>query len=528
MNSEIVYSDEFVKIYTLSDGLYLESIKSGMPFNQLNGIINSHPEFRIVNFNVIKDAINSAPQPPKKFGELKERIVIKISQDALNATITYNAPKEYVDPKNRENLIKETYDALSKNSITFGINRELLSGEIKAGKTYTIAEGQASVDGEDSIIKMYELGELKPEIKDDGKTNYYELKLINKVKAGDWLGERIEAKEGIPGRTVTGDTIKAVKGKQFPLLYDKNTVYEILSNNKTVLYSKINGAVDYIDGKITVSNHLEIDGDVDFNTGNIHFDGYVTINGTVTDGFSVEATKDIEINGTLGLGNVKEIKSLEGSIFIKGGIVSKTQSVIYAKKDIYTKFSDNVTLECGGLANIGFYCINSTVNAKEVFIESSKGNIIGGHIKAETKVTSAVIGSTLEAKTLVEVTGFNRETYKDRLNTVIQNIKNLKDKQQSLKSELHGVSQEDMTAQEIKQYNENFLKSVEIRETIKTLEYERKNITRHLRTKGEGEISITKKVYPNCTFIIKDKQKDIIHSNISTSFFYVDNELKQT
>jgi len=82
----------------------------------------------------------------------------------------------------------------------------------------------------------------------------------------------------------------------------------VVQNKKVVLYSKIDGAVHYDGNKISVSNHLEIDGDVDFKTGNIIFDGYVTIKGTVTDGFYVEATKDIEINSPLGLGNVKGIK----------------------------------------------------------------------------------------------------------------------------------------------------------------------------------------------------------------------------
>ncbi|GAE90023.1 hypothetical protein JCM21531_3602 [Acetivibrio straminisolvens JCM 21531] len=111
---------------------------------------------------------------------------------------------------------------------------------------------------------------------------------------------------------------------------------------------------------------------MDFKTGNIIFDGYVTIKGTVTDGFYVEATKDIEISSPIGIGNVKGIKSREGSIYIKGGISSKGSAQISAKKNIYTKFVDNAKLSCGGIAHIGFYCINSTVEAKEVFIESVK------------------------------------------------------------------------------------------------------------------------------------------------------------
>ncbi len=528
MKDEIVYSDEFIKIYLLADGLYIEYFKSGMTFNQLNGIITSYPQFQIIDFNVIKDAIGSAPRPPKKFGIMKERMLIKVSDDGLKATIIYNLPKKELDIKNRDSLVKETYENLSKNNIIFGIKRELFFGDLEAGKPYVIAEGEASVDGKDSVIKMYELSERKPEIKEDGKTDYYELKLINKVKAGDWLGERIEATDGFPGRTVTGVTLKTNKGKNAPLLYDKNSVYEILVNNKTTLYSKINGAANYVDGKISVSNHLEIDGDVDFNTRNIEFDGYVTVKGTVLDGFSVIATKDIEINSPLGLGNVKEIKSLEGSIFIKGGIVAKDPIQISAKNDIFTKFVNNVILRCGGIAHMGFYCINSNVYAKEVFIESTKGNIIGGNIKAELKVTAPVIGSALEVKTVVEVTGFNRNALTEKLESVVRKIESLRNEQVSLKQELSTASQNEMTSVEARIYNKNLLRLNEIREELKALEYERKSLTRNLRTKGDGEITITKKVFPNCTLIIKSLRTEIRSPSIATSLYYSDGELKYT
>ncbi len=528
MKDEIVYKDDFIKIYQLSDGLYIESLKSGMPFNQLNGIITSYPQFQIIDFNVVKDAINNAPRPPKKFGVLKERITIKVSDDGLKASINFNLAKSELDINNRDSLVKEAYEALTKCNVNFGIKREFFFGDIEAGKPYIIAEGEPSMDGKDSVIKMYELGERKPEIREDGKADYYELKLINRVKAGDWLGERIEATEGFPGRTVTGTALKTTKGKNFPLLYDKNSVYEVLINNKTVLYSKFNGAANYVDGKITISNHLEIDGDVDFNTGNIEFDGYVTVKGTVMDGFSIVATKDIEINSPLGLGNVKEIKSLEGSIFIKGGIVAKDHIQISAKNDIFTKFANNVTLKCGGIAHIGFYCINSNVSAKEVFIESIKGNIIGGNIKAEMKVIAPVIGSTLEVKTVVEVTGFNRNALTEELEGVIKKMDNLRNEQALIKQELSNISQKEMSPVELKIYNKKFLRSIEIREEMKAYEYERKSLTRNLRTKGDGEITITKKVFPNCTLIIKTLKTEIKSPSIATSLYYSEGELKHT
>jgi len=172
---------------------------------------------------------------------------------------------------------------------------------------------------------------------------------------------------------------------------------------------------------------------VDFKTGNIIFDGYVTIKGTVTDGFYVEATKDIEINSPLGLGNVKGIKSREGSIYIKGGISSKSFSEISARKNIYTKFVDNVKLSCGGTAHIGFYCINSMVEAKEVFIESIKGNIMGGQVKAEVKITVPVLGSPLEPRTVLILTGFDRKKLSKMLEDIVDRIDRIKEEQMDIK-----------------------------------------------------------------------------------------------
>lgn len=526
MNDEIVYQDGFIKIYKFSEDLYIESLKSGITLNQLNSILTSNPQFQIIDFNVIKDAVNNAPRPPKKFGVLKERIVIKISEDELKATIIFNLSKSELDLSNREAVVKEAYEALGKHNVNFGIKRELFFGELEPGKPYVIAEGERSIDGKDSEIKMYELSERKPEIREDGKADYYELKLINRVKAGDWLGERIEATDGFPGRTVTGMALKAAKGKNFPLLYDKNSVYEVMTNNKTVLYSKFSGAVNYIDGKITVSNHLVIDGDVDFNTGNIEFDGYVTVNGTVMDGFSIIATKDIEINSPLGLGNVKGIKSLEGSIFIKGGIVAKDPFQIIAKNDIFTKFANNVALTCGGIAHIGFYCINSNVTAKEVFIESTKGNIIGGNIKAEMKVTAPVIGSSLEVKTVIEVTGFNRSALSKELESITNQIDSLKNEQVSIKQELSTYIQNEMSSVEAKLYNKKYLRAIEIKEELKACEHKRKSLNRCLRTKGDGEINISKKVFPNCILIIKNLKTEIKSPSIGTTLYYSDGELK--
>jgi len=111
----------------------------------------------------------------------------------------------------------------------------------------------------------------------------------------------------------------------------------------------------------------------------------VTIKGTVADGFSVVAVKDVEILGTIGIGSVKEVVSKEGSIYIKGGIAGKNKAVIKAKKDVYTKYISDATVACEGSLHVGLYCINSNITAREIIIDSPKGQISGGNIQCEQK-----------------------------------------------------------------------------------------------------------------------------------------------
>jgi uncharacterized protein (DUF342 family) len=528
MDENVIYSDEYVRIFVSSSDVYVETFQKGFSIERLSTFFLEHPEISITNFTELKNSICSAPMQPKKFGELKERIIINISNDALTATITFNLSKKELEIKNRENLIKEALSKLNETGVVFGINKEILLGEIISGKPYVIANGIPPVNGTDSIIKMYKFEEVKPKIHKDGRADFYDLKLINRVKVGDWLGERIEATEGVPGRSVKGEVISPVKGKTLPLNYDKNTVQEILDNSKTILYARVNGAVHYSNGRISVSNHLEIDGDVNPSTGNVKFDGYLSIKGTVADGFSVEATRDIEINGELGLGNIKEIVSTNGSIYISGGISSKDRAIIRAAKNVFIKFVDNADITCGGRAHIGYYCINSTINARDIALDSPNGKIIGGHIKAEIKVSAPIIGSEIEKKTLIEVTGFNRKSVMDELNNILKKIGELKTQQQKLKQILSRFEEQGrLTSAHHNEYTRLIEEFINVKEEIRILEEERKNISVYLRARGDGEISASKKIFPNCTLILKNIIIEISTPVLSPSYFIQDGEIRQ-
>jgi len=196
-------------------------------------------------------------------------------------------------------------------------------------------------------------------------------------------------------------------------------------------------------------------------------------------------------------------------------------------ENVFTRFADNVRLSCGGIAHIGFYCINSTIDAKEVFLESSRGNIIGGKINAEVKVTSAILGSQLEKKTEIIVKGFDRNKISEQIEELNTKRKELLNEQQHLKQLLAKQNSiEEPNNKDIAAYGKNLQRFALLREEIKSVDKEIKNLLRYLRAKGDGEINITQKIYPNCSITIKNKQIEIKKPYTAAIFLVMDGELR--
>ncbi len=529
MEQDIIYSSEHVMITRRTDGYYIESFKTGMSVEQFNKVISQYNEMKITSFMAIKSAIMFAPKPPVKFAEAKQRVSIEISSDELKAYVTLAVMEEEFTGDKKVVLIREILKKLGESGVVFGVKQDTLLNQLCNGKQILIAEGTQPENGRDAIIKMYELNEAKPEVKEDGNVDHYELNLINRVKADDWLGEKLDPTPGFPGKSVKGNPIAPMPGKNYPMLYDKNTVKETYESGRTVLTAIRDGAVFYEGDRIGVSNHLEITQNVDFKTGNIDFDGFLTVKGSIEDNFSVVADKDVEVLGDYGVGSVREIISREGSVFIKGGIAGKNKAVIRSKKDIYTKYVSDATIICDGSVHIGFYCLNSNITAKEVILDSTKGQIIGGSIQADIKVVSSIIGSASEKRTVVSVKGFDRNSLKDRLEKITVRIEDFKSDIARIKQEIsiYSSATAQLTREQMIIYENIKNRFFDLKNDLKLFEDERKCLINYLRTHGEGEICILKKAYPNTLVEIKKVYKEISKVTLSTSFYIQDGELKE-
>lgn len=520
--NKIIFSSDNLKIFSSDKNVYIETYSHDITVEHLQNILNEHPEIQITGFIAIKNTLGTVTTQPVKIGELKDRIVVQCTDNDMKAYVTLNIPKDELDSIDYNLLAAEICSVLSEKGITYGVKSNFLPEKVENGKNVLVAEGLPAINGMDARIELYRLNEPIPIISEDDKAKHYELKLINRVEMNEWLAEKISFTPGNPGYTVKDAVIKPIPGKDIALQYDKNSVYEKTEDGKTSLYSRMPGALQIIDDKISVTSHLEIRGDVDGNVGNLDFDGCITIHGTIQESFYVKATGDIEILGPLGVSAAREITSINGSIYIKGGISGRSRTQVFAGQNVFTKFADYATIECGGSVHFGYYCMNSNVKATEVIMDSNIGQICGGNILATARVICPTIGTPLETRTVITVIGFERDEFLKQLKDTEKLISNTKSIQKELTSKIK-ASQKNPDKMIVINLAEKFRKSKLL---LKELETKRKNITNFLKAKGEGEVTASKVIYPNCCLEIKGIKCEIKQETIRTSFYVLDKELK--
>ncbi len=523
---DLIYKDKFISITRKKDGFYIESFMPGMPPEKFNDIINTIPMIKISSFMAVKSILSRAPHPAVFFGEEKDRIVIEVSNDQLKAYLTLNIPEKDLKLENRKALVEEILSALAENEVVYGINTEVLRGDLHAFKKILIAEGFPAVNGNDAEIRQYEIKGPKPQIIDNNKVNHYELNLINHVTAGDWLGERKDPTRGLPGKAVTGKQINPIHGKMLPLLYDRSSVREEYIDGLTTLYAKKSGAVCYKGDSISVYDYLEIKGNVDFKTGNVDFDGYLTVKGTVEDNFTISANRDIEIMGEYGVGAAHEIDSRDGNIYIKGGIAGQNKALIRCSKNLYVKYLKDVEVECAGTVYVGFYTMNAIIRARQVIIESTRGKIIGGKVVANIRVESPEIGNKAETRTIIQVTGFDRGKMKARLDGITDELEDAKKQMTKIKQVIQIFSNAQSLTKEQKITHNKVLDNYAAnKDKIRDLEMERRNYTEYLRTPGEGAVIIKSRVYPKVRIEIKNSLEEINEEAMGTTYYYHNDDM---
>jgi len=305
--------------------------------------------------------------------------------------------------------LEELLDEAESAGIHFGLDRDTLEKMLSQHawfEVFPLAAGKPLKNGTDGRVE-----ELFPrekritlEVDDKEMVDFKNLNWLQCVNKGDVICNIIPPTAPEDGCDVGGNVIKGKPGRDPRLPRGKNIIE---SEDGTKLIAETDGQIAFSGNVFKVNPLVSIDGNIDSAVGNLNVVGSINVKGNVLEGFTVRATGDIHIFGSV----VGATVEAAGDIKINGGVNGGSVS---AGGNLVTKFIENTTAEVTGLITAE-NIISSTVTCGEkIKALAGKGAIIGGSITSFKGIEAKVIGneSNLPTKMIV---GCDPQLSKERL-----------------------------------------------------------------------------------------------------------------
>ncbi|WP_374966170.1 DUF342 domain-containing protein [Lysinibacillus sp. RS5] len=516
-NDNFELSEENGKVFILT-------YSAGFPLKEFDSVLRSHPRLKLSNFSILKNVLATANTCAVEIGRWLPNVEAEIARDKMSASIFINETHDFI-LKNKENLTQQILETLENEGIVHGILDFDIS-KVEPGKAFLIAQGTHPVTGTDAQITYLPKPERKPVISEDGKADYYDMNFISEISEGSWLGEKIPATLGKPGQNVLGQIMDAVPGRDFPIRYDNKSAYEVEEDGKVVIRSKIAGVLDDVKGMIGVNRHLPIHGDVGVETGNLEFNGSLSIKGTVISGYTVIATGDISIEGAEGVSGAKLIKSIEGDVYIRGGIFGLGSTLVEAGGNIFVKHVNEANLVAADSIHIGSYALGSQLSAHSIYVDERKGKIIGGRAVAKNTIVTAISGNRLERRTELIIESVNKQESYSVIQGKATHLKQLQleisEHEAKIKSLLPFLNQ--MSKEQIATFEETKQGLAKLKAEAATNDREIKLAMDEMRHAGKEEIIVKKEAHPG-TYIQIGKKSSFLSKMTNGKFLIEFGEL---
>lgn len=329
-----------------------------------------------------------------KFVAIDGRIEVVWDENGKTANVLLHAPQH----GGKEITLDMVMDELSRYGIVVGIDEAGLK-RIVDEKVYELAYCAASAilpkKGSNGYInfRFDKEHKLKPRQNEFGIADYRELNAIVPIHKNEIIGDIIPPGEGTPGKNIFGVPIPAEPGIDPKISLGKNT---LVTTDGTKIVAACDGHIVFGNGSFQVEEAVTIKTDLDLSVGNINFFGDVIIKGNVMEGFSVNAGRNVRIDGSVFSGEI----TAGGNVTIVGGCI-------------------NSKVTCDGNADIGF-CENTEIFAKGDLVskqfafcnafcygaltaKSASGVISGGKVTSMHDITAGTIGSVKYTPTEVYI-----------------------------------------------------------------------------------------------------------------------------
>lgn len=323
---------------------------------------------------------------------------IEQAKDGMSASMSISPPRKGAAPPS----LSDALEALETAGIVYGIDKAGIERMLRKGaydKPLPVAAGSDPVFGKaHRLLYHFNTNRGKPYMEMDfGRINLKELNFIDNRSAGDLLAELVPPVQAVDGCKVSGEMIPAHTDKETVVLRaGQNTR---LSDDKTGIYAECDGNVRLVDDVVLVEPVIYVK-NVGFETGNIRFKGSVVIEGSIADGFIVEAGGDIQVGSGVGKATLRA----GGSILLKTGINGKGKGIIECGGDIFAKYLESCQVTCRANVLVEEAIMNSKVVAyNHCVLNGRRSEVIASDLIVGGSFWCKKLGNFNEAETRLAV-----------------------------------------------------------------------------------------------------------------------------
>ena len=314
-----------------------------------------------------------------------------------------------VEPENLKLSDKATI-SMPWHKVQDGLEEDRLAQKGSAAGEVLAAKGEQLRKGCDGSYKMpwRKFEPPTPYVRKDGTMDFATVDFVDMVKMGQPVAIYTPAVKGRDGKTVDGNVIEEVSGKDLPPLKGKDIA---VHPDKVTYVARKDGYVIFDENKYTIDiqDVLVIKGNVNRLYGNVFYDGTVRVKGNVGEGAIISAKGDVIVEGYIQSAYV----SAGNNVVVIGGVNANDSGYISAQGGVYAEYLENAVVYAGQDVKANYILTSRIEAGTEITVKGSKGVICGGELTAGCKITAQNLGNRGFVKTIITV-GMN-EKMKERL-----------------------------------------------------------------------------------------------------------------
>jgi len=328
---------------------------------------------------------------------------VAVSKDRMKATLSFSPP----EGDGERITVEEVRARIGQAGVNSGINEERLLSvldSVARSEPLTevlIAEGKKPmVDAQKRIVFHVHIATGQAvSLRADGRADFRAQDRITRVKRGVHLATvKIRNPAVEDGWDVTGTPI-APPPEALETLKPGRGVREDVQTDGSIRFTSESDGELMRDGSIlAVMDAHTVHGDVDMSTGNVNFPGIVHVTGSIRSGFTVVAEGVLEV----GEGVEGALLSSGGTITVVEGIKGEGKAILRARKDIESAFAEQAVLLAIGDVHLRGACVRCQIKCNgRLLLDSEKGSLVGGEVRASRGIVVQNIGSPGGTHTVV-------------------------------------------------------------------------------------------------------------------------------